>query len=579
MRLPALVTWGTMCVERPMPLVVFSQNDTRQAKSTLISDDNLIPPEPAAITQPAESSALGVARAASIIALGNIASRVLGLARETVKSHLFGATWLVTAFQVSDIVPRQLYDLLIGGMISGALVPVFSEYAAPERREELERLVGTLFTLAFMALTVLVLLAEGIAPLIAWLLGSGYDAQTLALATDLLRITLPAVIFLSLSGLLTGLLYALKRFTLPAFTSTVYNACVVVVALLFSQRLGVASMALGILVGSVIQIALQAPGLRGLRLRPTLDLQHPALRHIARLYIPVAASLVISQVGVYLSYNLASYTGASSLGWMNYATTLMQFPQGLVAVAISTAILPTLSRQSQLLSLDDPASGWPFLSTLAHGLKLVLILIIPATVGLFVLAQPIVALVFQHGEFTSADTVATAQLLRFYLFGLTFAAIDVPLIFAFYARKDTLTPAVVGLICIGIYLAAALAPTLALGRPLRVSDLALATSVQWFSHALIMLWLIKRRMGGLGGYGVRALIAKATGAAAAMGTVAAMAAWALTPALRLGHTTGHLIIVGGAGLAAVLVYGALMVILRVKEMEIVKQLIGSKRVA
>jgi putative peptidoglycan lipid II flippase len=534
-----------------------------------ISEQELISPEPAAITQPSESSTKGIARAASVIAVGNITSRVLGLARETVKSHLFGATWHVDAFQVSSIVPLQLYDLLIGGMISSALVPVFSEYAAPERREELERLAGTLFTLAAITLAVLVLVAEGAAPLIAWLLGSGFDAPTLALAADLLRITLPAVMFLSLSGLLTGLLYALKRFTLPAFTSAVFNASVVAAAILLGSRFGVTSMALGILAGGIFQIALQAPGLRGIRLRLALDWHHPALKRVAQLYVPVAASLIISQVAVYLSINLASHAGEGSLAWMNYATTLIQFPLGLVAAAISMAILPTLSRQSESDSIHL------FLATLAHGLKLVLILMIPATVGLFVLAHPIVALVFQHGEFTPQDTIATAQLLRFYLLGLVFMAIDQPLIFAFYARKDTLTPALVGLVCIGIYLAAALVPTLF--RPLHVSDLALANAIQWTSHALIMLWLLRRRLGGLSGYGVRALIFKAVAASAAMGTVAALIAWALTPATRLSHTGGNLIIVGGAGLAAVLVYGALMVMLRAQELDVLRQLVIGRR--
>jgi len=540
----------------------------------------------AAITQPVESA--NVARAAGIIALGNITSRLLGLARETVKSHLFGATWRVDAFQVSAVVPTQLYELLIGGMISSALVPVFSEYAAPECREELERLVGTLFTLAALVLAVLVIVAEGLAPLIAWVLGSGFDTQTLELAAQLLRITLPAVLFLSLSGLLTGLLYALKRFTLPAFTSTVFNASVVAAALVFGQRLGVASMALGILAGGLVQIALQSPGLssqglqRGLRLRPALDWRNPALLRIVRLYVPVAVSLIISQMAIYLSYNLASRAGAGSIAWMNYATTLIQFPLGLVATAISTAILPTLSRRSLVPQSDESAAAaWAanraFLWTLAHGLKLVLILIVPATIGLFVLAQPIVALLFEHGVFTSQDTQATAQVLRFYLFGLTFAAIDQPLVFAFYARKDTRTPALVGLMCIGIYLMAALAPSALLGRPLHVSDLALANSIQWISHAFIMLWLLKRRVGGLGDYGLRTLIVKAVLASAVMGAAAAFAAQALTPAVHLGHTVGHLIIVGGAGLIAVFVYGAAIVALRVTEPDLVGRLIGEKR--
>jgi putative peptidoglycan lipid II flippase len=135
----------------------------------------------------------------------------------------------------------------------------------------------------------------------------------------------------------------------------------------------------------------------------------------------------------------------------------------------------------------------------------------------------------------------------------------------------------VGLGCIGIYLVAALVPTLF--RPLHVSDLALANSIQWISHALIMLWLLRRRLGGLSGYGMRTLIVKAIAATAVMGGATALVAWALAPATRFGYTAGHLIIVGGAGLTAVLVYGALMVILRVQELDLVKQLIGSKRLA
>ncbi len=541
-----------------------------------LSEQELVSTEPASITQPAGSAAM--ARAAGVIALGNVTSRVLGLARETVKSHLFGATWRVDAFQVSAVVPTQLYELLVGGMISSALVPVFSEYATPDasRRQELGRLVGTLFALAAVAFAALVLLAEAFAPGIAWLLGSGFDAPTQELATHLLRLTLPAVMFLSLSGLLTGLLYALKRFTLPAFTAAVFNATVVAAALALGPRLNVTSMALGILAGGMVQILLQTPGLRGLQLRLALDWHHPALGRIFKLYVPVAASLIISQVAIYLSYNLASHAGEGSIAWMNYATTLIQFPLGLVATAISMAILPTLSRQSQEAcdSADVLTANRAFLTTLAQGLKLVLLLIIPATVGLFVLAYPIVALVFQHGEFTLQDTAATAQVLRFYLFGLAFAAIDQPLVFAFYARKDTRTPALVGLACIGVYLVAALAPTLF--RPLHVSDLALANSIQWISHALIMLWLLRRRLGGLGEYGVRALMFKAVAASTVMGAAAALIAWTLAPITALSHTGGNLVIVGGAGLAAVLIYGALMAVWRVQELDMLRHLAGRR---
>jgi putative peptidoglycan lipid II flippase len=521
------------------------------------------------LSQP-ESS--GIARAAAIIALGNVVGRVLGLAREIVKSDLFGAALGVDAFQIASVVPLQLYELLVGGMVTGGLVPVFSDYAGhladENQRDELWRLVSTLVTLAGVILVGLVALTELAAPLIAWLLGRGFDSQARQLTAVLLRVTLPAVFFLCMSGIMTGLLYALKRFSLPAFTSSVFNASIVVAALVLGPRLSVMSMAVGILVGSILQIALQLPGLHGVHPRWQVDLHHPALRRLVHLYGPVAASLVISQVAIYLSVGLASLAGEGSLAWMNYATTLIQFPLGLVSTAISIAILPTLSRQS---SGNEPGA---FMATLAHGLKLVLLLIIPAAVGLFVLARPIVGLLFEHGQFGPSDTLITAQVLRFYLPGLAFAAIDLPLVYAFYARQDTLTPALVGLACIFIYLVAALAPTLL--RPLHVTDLALANSIQWISHALIMLVLLARRVGRLRS-GVLRLTAKAIGGSALMG---AAALWAARLLEQLLHGTGlglglggELLTVAGAGGVGLITYLGLMALLKVEELNSLRQLI------
>ncbi len=529
---------------------------------------------------PSESS--GIARAAAVIAFGSVISRALGLARETVKSDLFGATWSVSAFQVASIVPTQLYELLVGGMVTGGLVPVFSDYVEEDQRDALRRLFSTLITLTGVILIGLVMLSELAAPWIAGVLGRGFAAETLQLAITMLRVMLPSVFFLSVSGVLTGLLYALNRFSLPAFTSSVFNASVVIAALALGARLGVMSMAVGIVVGSVLQIALQLPGLRGMSLRWQVDWRHPGLRRLARLYGPVAASLVISQAAIYLSIGLASLTGESSIAWMNYATTLIQFPLGLVSTAISVAILPTLSRQAnpggqkntapqnQGGQTGHPAPAGEFMTTLAHGLKLVLLLIIPATAGLFTLAQPIIGLLFEHGQFGPFDTLMTTLVLRFYLPGLTFAAIDLPLIYAFYAHKDTSTPAMVGLACIFIYLVAALLPTLF--RPLHVTDLAMANSIQWISHALIMLILLVRRVGPLRSDVLR-LAAKAAGCSLLMGGAALWSTNLLGQLLSGSSLASELAVVLGGGLVGLITYIGLMLLLRVKELDTLWQLV------
>jgi putative peptidoglycan lipid II flippase len=483
------------------------------------------PPASPQIVSNSTAQTTSMARAAAIIAAGNVASRILGLARETVIANLFGATGLVSAFRVAQIIPTMLYDLLVGGMVSSALVPVFSEQAERDRAS-LWHLASLVLSLAAIVLGLVVLLIELAAPQIAFLMASGFDEELLAVTAHLMRITTPAVLFLSLSGIITGLLYSLKRFVLPAFTAAVFNATIVGVALIGALILdwGIETLAIGLLLGAILQVALQLPGLRDARLHFVLDPQHPALRRVGKLYLPIILGLVISQIAIALDRNFASRTGEQSIAWMQFATTIIQFPLGLVSTAIALAILPTLSRLASATS-ETSAALREFMATLAMGLRLVLILIIPATVALFILAEPIVSLLFQHGDFTAFDTQQTTLALRLYLFGLTFAAIDQPLIFAFYARQNTLTPALVGLLGVGFYLAAALLPTLA--RPMQMTDLVIANSVQLTGHALVMLWLVNR-LAPLRQHRLGLTTFKAMSAAFSMGLVL----WAALPLLK-----------------------------------------------
>jgi len=524
------------------------------------------------------TSGEGIAKAAGILSLGNVASRVLGLVRQTVIADLFGASPYVSAFVAVARVPTMIYDLLIGGLLSAALVPVFSDYASPEKRQELWRIFSIVLSLAVVILSLIVILLELFAPQVAWLLGSGFDAQLQAVTTKMIRIILPAVLFFGMSGMVTGLLYTLKRFTYPAFGAAIYNAGLITCALLLADKINIYSLALGILLGAILQLAIQLPDLRDVRFAFSLDLSHPALRRIAGLYLPIALGLVISQIGVVIDSNLASRTGEESIAWMDFATRLIQFPIGLVSAAISLAILPTLSqyasatssKQPPISNTQHPTSN--FQHTLALGLKMVLMGIIPATIGLFILATPIVALLYQHGEFDAHDTVQTALALRYYLLGLTFAAIDLPLIFAFYARKDTLTPALVGVLGVVVYLVVALS----LIQPLGMIGLILANSTQLTIHALAMLVLLQRRLGGLSGHGIMALAFKTLSASLVMGGMTYLALGRLQSALDARTLVGKLVIVGGAGGVGVATYLGMVALLRVEEARLVVEMIWRK---
>ncbi|MBL8152922.1 MAG: murein biosynthesis integral membrane protein MurJ [Anaerolineae bacterium] len=492
-----------------------------------------------------------LARATGVVALGNVTSRVLGLAREIVLTNLFGASRAVDAFNVAIIVPKALYDLLIGGHVNSALVPVLSEVAARENRRALWQLVSVLCSLVAVLLAVIVLVLVIFAPQIVQVIGGGFDAPTLALATRLLQLTAPALIFLGLFAVLSGTLYALREFTWPAFAVTIFNASIVVMALLFAPPVGmipsltpsgvtwevarpaagIVAVTLGWLVGSVAQLILQMPGLRGARLTLTLRWKHPALKQIALLYAPVMASLVMDTLVIRtFSYNLASQTGEGSIGYMTWATTLIQFPQGLVATAISIAILPTLSRQSALLTEEGQQA---FKDTLGLGLRLATTLILPASIGLFTLATPIVMLLFQHGAFNAHDTAMTVMALRLYLIGLPFAALDLLLVYAFYARQDTLTPALIGVLSLGVYMAVAVLLFPRAG----LFSLMIADSVKFVVHALVSAGLLRRRMGGFGDQRLLLTIGKSLLAAGAMGAVA----WIITPLLTTWIGTASLI--------------------------------------
>jgi putative peptidoglycan lipid II flippase len=496
-------------------------------------------PTPIPVPSPAEAEP-SLARSASIIAFGNIVSRLLGLGRETTIAYFFGASGLVSAFQAASTIPTMIFDLLVGGMLSAALVPVFSDYARPERRREFGQVVGTVLSVIGLVVAGLVVVIMALAEPLARLVAGGLPPELLDVTANLLRIMTPAVWFLAVSGVVTGTLFALKRFTFPAFAAAVYNLGIIVAALLFQERFGIYSLAIGVLLGSVLQLVLQVPDLVRARVVVSIGLRHPALRRIWLLYLPILFGLLVSQVQVIIDRRLASGTGEQSLAWMRDATTLFQLPHGLVAVAISLAALPALAQFYAAGNESD------FRATLGRGLRTVLLLITPATVGLWVLGTPIVQLIFQRGAFMPSDTAAVVLALNLYLLGLIPASLDWLLNYTFYARNDTLTPAIVGVVSVGIYLVFALL----LVKPFGYLGLVFADSMKHTGHFILMWLLLRRRLGDLRDLqaGVTALRTLAASAVMALGLLLLVAL--VQPRLSIGFTGNLLLVTVAGGLGA-----------------------------
>lgn len=534
--------------------------------------ETMVPPPPGGLSQDG-----ALVRAAAILALGNVASRVLGLGRETVKARFFGTLPALSAFEIAAVVPVTLFDLIVGGMVNSSLVPVFSDYAAREERDTLWAVASTFLSVAAVVLIGVVALVELFtAPVVAAL--GAYNFTDVALteqAIALTRLSAPVVLFLSISSILTGLLYALKRFTLPAMTGALFNGVIVLAVLLQPEH--IESLIWGMLAGSLLQIVMQLPALRDAQLRWRFDWRHPAIRRILRLYTPIVAGLLVNQAGIAIGYNLATLSGDRSLNYMRYATTLYQFPQGLVVTALSIAILPTLSEQASGLVTT-------FRHTLAEGLRLVVTLILPATAGLFALALPIVTLLFEGGRFTPADSQVTALALRLFLFGLPFAAVDQMLIFASYARKDTLRPALVGVASIAVYVVVAWYLVRNLERwwpaawspgeqPVGLYGLMIADAVKHLTHTLLMLPVLNSQIGGLPGAGLATSTVKSLVAALATAGIAWFVASAGIEMVGFSSLGQQLLVVTAAGVAGVGVYVLLVYVLDMKEARLLSRLL------
>ncbi len=504
--------------------------------------------------EPTTPPATDLARNAGLLALGAAASRVLGLAREMVIAYLFGATGAVSAFRVAVQAPTMLYDLLVGGMLSAALVPVLSETLHRRSRADFMRLVSALFSLFAVLLAGLLLLLAWAAPAVAWLLAGGleqFDPTLLPLTVQLMRLVAPAVWLAGMAGVVMAALYALQRFTFPSAATAVYNLGVIIAAPLLAPRLGVAALAVGVLLGNLAQLALMSWDLlrAGVRPRWSVEWRNPALGKMLLLYGPIAAGMVVSMFQIALDRRLASGAGEQSIAWMANATTLQQMPLGLISVAISLAALPRLSQHHAVGDLDA------YRHTLARGLQMVLLFIIPAAVGLWLLGEPVVRLLFQRGSFTAADTVQVAAALNIYLLGMLFAAVDFPLNFAFYARNTTLLPALVGVLSVGIYVMVAFALIDLLG----FLGLVWADTAKQAGHALVMFVLLTQKVGGVrlnAGNGLVRVLA----AGGLMGAAMALAArWLAAPLAQSGWELALTVaLVGGLGL---LVYVAVLYLL------------------
>jgi putative peptidoglycan lipid II flippase len=526
------------------------------------------------VKEPRADRGRGLVRAAGLVSGLTMVSRLLGLGREMLFAALLGAGVHADAFQIAYRIPNLLRDLFAEGALSAAFIPTWSAALNRAGRERANQLASSAITLLALVMAALVGIGMLGARPLAELLAPGFEAVPgkLELTTLLTRVMLPFLPLVSLSAVAMGMLNAEERFGAPAFAPATFN----IVAIVWAAGLWwggypattvAVGWAVGVVVGGLAQLAIQVPALwrRGFRLRPRWAPRDPGIRHMLMLMGPATLGLAAVQINIFINSRFASWeTGAVS--WLQFGFRVLYLPIGVFGVALGTIATAGLARRAALGDLEG------LRRTLREALRLLAFLTIPASVGLLVLREPIIRLIFERGAFTPADTVATAAALGFYSLGLVgYTGVKV-LAPAFYALGQPRIPLLGS--------AAAVAANLLLVSSLHARfgfrAVALATAVASVVNGLVLLGAFEKRIGGLSGHGLLRAALTMSLAALPMAAVAWFAQQALDPLSRGGGLLG--VAAALAPIAAgALVYALAARLLRIEEMATILQALRRRR--
>lgn len=523
-----------------------------------------------------------IARAAVVVLLGFVGSGVLGLVRTAIFSATFGTSAALDAFYAAQQIPETLFALVAGGALGSSFIPVFARFLAANDRGSAWRLASAVMTVSALAAALLALLVALFAPQIVPLaLVPGKPAEIQGLTVSLVRVMLVTVIIFSISGLLMGILNAHQRFTLPALAISMNNIGLILGALIArllppaagaaqSGDANVYGLAIGAVLAALLHLAVQLPGLRRLggRLRFLPDWRISGVREVLWLMGPRVLGLGVVRINFLVNAALASTMIEGSYTALTTAWTLMFFALGIIGQSVGTAVFPSLAA----LAASNDLEG--FKDRLAGALRGVLFLAFPASIGLIVLGAPIIAVLLERGAWTAESTQATAWALAFFATGITgFTALEI-LSRAFYAVADTWTPVRIGIAAMIANILLSLLLIRVIGDPQSLSrgpfaGLALANALTTLGEALVLWWLLRQRIGGLGNRGVVAGVTRAALASFGMGA----AIWGVTQLLSTAGPLVTTLVGGGVGAA---VFFGLSLLLGIEEARTVPGLLLSR---
>jgi putative peptidoglycan lipid II flippase len=460
----------------------------------MATDDGSLPPvkksgEP---EHPAKAKgdgpASGLLKSSLVVAVMTMLSRILGLVRDVVIALYFGAGASADAFFVAFKIPNFLRRLFAEGAFAQAFVPVLSEYKTQRGLPETKLLIDSVAGVLGFVLLIITLVAILAAPALTAVFAPGFyaDQQKFTLASEMLRITFPYLLFISLTAFAGSILNSYGRFAVPAITPVLLNIVLICSAVWLTPYFSGSAMSLawGVLIAGMLQMMFQLPFLLRLNLlpRPRLDYRHEGVARILKLMVPALFGVSVSQINLLLDTVLASFLQTGSVSWLYYSDRLSELPLGVIGIAIATVILPALSRNHASASLKE------FSATLDWALRSVMIIGLPAALALMVLARPLIITLFYYGEMTLLDVDMSAKSLLAYAMGLQAFMLIKVLATGYFSRQDTKTP-----VKIGIYaMIANMVLNLILIGPLAHVGLAMATSISAWMNAGLLMWGLVR---------------------------------------------------------------------------------------
>jgi len=431
-----------------------------------------------------------ITRAAGLMSVATLISRMLGYVKDMILAGFFGATVMADTFFVAFRIPNLLRELFAEGSMSSAFIPVLTEYQTKQGKDEAKRLVRTTFAFLLICVGSICIVSILFSPAIVKLIAPGFVnvPEKVSLTVLLTRVMLPFLFFISLAALAMGALNTQRVFFIPSLAPAMLNITIILMVVIFASRIQppILAVAIGVSLGGLVQLGFQLPAFfrNGFSLKPEFDFRHPGLKKMSLLVLPATMGMAVVQINIFVSTVLASFLPEGSITYLYYSMRLIQFPIGIFGVAMGMALLPSLSEHAVRGKYDQLSKDFSF------ALRLLFFITVPAMAGLIALREPIVNILFQRGKFDYAATAGTAEALLFYSLGI-WSIVGVRVVTAcFYSMQDTKTPVKIAVVA----LVANVILSLLLMQPLKHSGLALANTLASVVNFVLLFTFLKKKL-------------------------------------------------------------------------------------